>query len=170
MIDSFTRTLATYIVGLSLLYNPPGNGNHQFEAQDFWLNRLGIYHSALANRKKWCSTLKITQTTGKACPENFSLPFPGASIYSITHPKSFNHTLMRLLKNLCPLGNILVIMGDFNIDLLKCTSSLYSHDFLSSLQSCFLVPTINKPTRVRSTSTTLIDNIFIKIKLWLVGI
>ena len=48
-------------------------------------------------------------------------------------------------------------MGDFNIDLLKCASSSHSHDFLTSL----LVPTIDKPTRVRSTSATLIDNIFI---------
>ena len=52
-------------------------------------------------------------------------------------------------------------MGDFNIDLLKCASSSYSHDFLTSLQSCSLVPTIDKPTRVRSTSATLTDNIFI---------
>lgn len=55
----------------------------------------------------------------------------------------------------------IVIMGDFNIDLLKCESSNYSHDFLSSLQSCYLTPAIDKPTRVRSTSATLIDNIFI---------
>ena len=33
--------------------------------------------------------------------------------------------------------------------------------FLSSLQSCFLVPSIDKPTRVRSSSATLIDNIFV---------
>ena len=46
-------------------------------------------------------------------------------------------------------------------DLLKCALSSYSHDFLSSLQSCFLIPTIDKPTGVRSTSATLIDNIFI---------
>ena len=54
-----------------------------------------------------------------------------------------------------------MIMGDFNLDLLKCASSLYSDDFLTSLQSCFLIPKIDKPTRVRSTSPTLIDNIFI---------
>ena len=55
-------------------------------------------------------------------------------------------------------------MGDFNIDLdlLKCDSSSYSHDFISSLQSCYLIPTIDKSTRVRSSSATLIDNIFIK--------
>ena len=52
-----------------------------------------------------------------------------------------------------------MIMGDFNIDLLKCETSSYSHDFLSSLQSCLLIPSIDKPTRSRSSSATLIDNI-----------
>ena len=65
------------------------------------------------------------------------------------------------IEKLASSGKHIVIMGDFNIDLLKCASSTYSHDFLTSLQSCFLIPTIDKPTRVRSTSATLIDNIFI---------
>ena len=52
-------------------------------------------------------------------------------------------------------------MGDFNIDLLKCESSNHSHDFLSSLQSCYLTPLIDKPTHVRPTSATLIGNIVI---------
>ena len=30
-----------------------------------------------------------------------------------------------------------------------------------SLQSCYLIPTVVKPTRVGSTSATLIDNIFV---------
>ena len=58
-------------------------------------------------------------------------------------------------------GKDIVIMADFNIDLLKCESSNHSHDFLSSLQSCYLTPAIDKPTRVRPTSATLNDNIFI---------
>ena len=35
--------------------------------------------------------------------------------------------------------------------------------FLMSLQSCFLLPTIDKPSRVSRTSATLIDNIFVNI-------
>ena len=69
----------------------------------------------------------------------------------------FDETIVKFASS----GKHFVIMGDFNIDLLKCASSSYSHDFLSSLQSCFLFPSIDKPTRVRSTSATLIDNIFI---------
>ena len=50
------------------------------------------------------------------------------------------------------------IMGDFNIDLLKCESSQISQDFLLSLQSCYLTPTVDKPTRVHRSSATLIVN------------
>ena len=48
-------------------------------------------------------------------------------------------------------------MGDFNIDLLKCESSKLSQDFLVTIQSCFLIPTIEKPTLVYNTFATLID-------------
>ena len=63
-------------------------------------------------------------------------------------------TYMALDKKIC-------ILGDLNIDLLKAQSSTYSQDFSMSLQSCYLIPTVVKPTRVRSTSATLIDNIFV---------
>ena len=53
------------------------------------------------------------------------------------------------------------ILGDSNIDLLKAQSSNYSQDFVMSLQSCYLIPTVVKRTRVRSASATLIDNIFV---------
>ena len=58
-------------------------------------------------------------------------------------------------------GKQLCILGDYNLDLLKIESSKYSHDFLMCFQSCHLILTINKPTRVRQYSATLIDNIFV---------
>ena len=57
-------------------------------------------------------------------------------------------------KNVC-------VMGDFNLCLLKSEVSECSYNFLLSLQSCFLIPTIDKPSRVRSNSSSLIDNIFV---------
>ena len=53
------------------------------------------------------------------------------------------------------------ILGDFNIDLLKYESSQISQDFLLFLRSCYLIPTVDKPTRVHRTSATLFDNIFV---------
>ena len=52
-------------------------------------------------------------------------------------------------------------MGDFNIDLLEINISSFSHDFLLTLQSCYLIPTVDKPTRVHNNSASLIDNIFV---------
>ena len=52
-------------------------------------------------------------------------------------------------------------MVDFNIDLLNFETSSYNHDFLSSLQNCFLIPSVDKPMRVRSSSATLIENTFV---------
>ena len=54
-------------------------------------------------------------------------------------------------------------MGDFNINLLNAESCNYSKDFLVSLQSNCLIPTIDKPTRVRfsNNSATPIDNIVV---------
>ena len=53
------------------------------------------------------------------------------------------------------------IMGDFNIDLLKYKRSHFSHNFLLHPQSCYLIPTVDKPTRVHRASATLIDNILV---------
>ena len=76
-------------------------------------------------------------------------------------PNRFQQYFDETIEKFTSSGKHVVIMGDFNIDLLKCDSSSYSHNFISSLQSCYLIPTIDKPTRVRSSSATLIDNIFI---------
>ena len=76
-------------------------------------------------------------------------------------PNRFQQYFDETIEKFTSSGKHVVIMGDFNIDLLKCDLSSYSHDFISSLQSCYLIPTIDKPTSVRSSSATLIDNIFI---------
>ena len=52
-------------------------------------------------------------------------------------------------------------MGDFNLCLLKSEVSEFGHNFLLSLQSCYLIPTIDKPSRARGNSASLIDNIFV---------
>ena len=51
-------------------------------------------------------------------------------------------------------------MSDTNLNLLHFNSCNYVQDFLFTLQSLNLTPTIDKPTRVHQNSATLIDNIF----------
>ena len=51
-------------------------------------------------------------------------------------------------------------MGDFNIDLLKIDDDAKSSLFFDNLTSNMFVPHIIHPTRITSTTKTLIDNIF----------
>ena len=80
----------------------------------------------------------------------------------------------KLNEMLEPLKNTfqIIIMGDFNIDLLKSTS--LSNNFQLCLQSNYLVPTITEPTRISTntnangeslTTESLIDNIFLNANI-----
>ena len=52
-----------------------------------------------------------------------------------------------------------VLLGDFNADLLKYDHDDEVADFLDAMYSKLLLPNISSPTRITSTSATLIDNI-----------
>ena len=53
-----------------------------------------------------------------------------------------------------------VLLGDFNADLLKYDHDDEVADFLDAMYSKLLLPNISSPTRITSTSAMLIDNIF----------
>ena len=55
----------------------------------------------------------------------------------------------------------MMLMGDFNIDLLKYDTNTDNIAFLDSMNTNFLLPYITTPTRVSAYSKTLIDNIFL---------
>ena len=78
-------------------------------------------------------------------------------------PDRFKLYFEEILEKFVSFGKPIIIMGDFNIDLMKCETCNYSQEFLLLLQSCYLIPTIDKPTCVRHSSASLIDNIFVNI-------
>ena len=51
------------------------------------------------------------------------------------------------------------IMGDFNMDLLKCSNHQPTDDFVNTFYSYGFRPLIDQPTRITPHSSTLIDNI-----------
>ena len=53
-----------------------------------------------------------------------------------------------------------VLLGDFNLDLLKFESHPDTDSFLSTLGLFYFQPQILQPTRITDHSATLIDNIF----------
>ena len=57
-------------------------------------------------------------------------------------------------------SNYVLHHGGFNINLLNIDNHPVSSEFLETMFSYSLIPLINKPTMVRETSATIIDNIF----------
>lgn len=65
-----------------------------------------------------------------------------------------------ILSVICEERKFCVITGDFNLDLLKSEVSLPTQDLVNLFQHRHFFNLINKPTRVTSTSATIIDDIW----------
>ena len=76
------------------------------------------------------------------------------------HPSEFNNIYLKdLLENLSHENKTIVIMGDFNIGLLKYDTEKDSANFLDSMYASFLLPYISTLSQVTPPSKTLTDNI-----------
>ena len=76
-------------------------------------------------------------------------------------PERFQEYFDSTMEKLSATGKQIILMGAFNINLLHVHTSTHAQNFMLSLQSLNLTPTIDKPTRVHNNSYSLIDNIFI---------
>ena len=76
---------------------------------------------------------------------------------------AFLTNMQNLVQNPILTNKDACLMGDFNIDLMKCNSQNASQEFVETLMSASFLPLISKPTRVANQSATLIDNIFCNI-------
>ena len=75
-----------------------------------------------------------------------------------------DHYLKPLLDNLSKeINQMIVLLGDFNIDVINFNTSEYVSTFLDDLASNLMQPQILLPTRISNNSKTLIDNIFCNI-------
>ena len=52
----------------------------------------------------------------------------------------------------------IILMGDYNINILNCNSDNKTSDFIDKMFASFFYSTINNPTQIITTSKTLIDN------------
>ena len=76
-------------------------------------------------------------------------------------PEKFQNYFDETVERFSTSNKTIYLMGDFNINFLSSETCKYAQNFLLSLQSVNLLPTIDKPTRVYNNSATLIDNIFV---------
>ena len=88
-------------------------------------------------------------------------PFVGSSI---RHPHgnfdNFLNHLNVIVDKIYHEKKYYVLLGDFNLDLLKFESHPSTENFLNTLGSYYFQPQIVQPTRITDHSATLIDNIF----------
>ena len=68
--------------------------------------------------------------------------------------------LKKLLENIYSEQKSIILLGDFNVNLLNYNYHNPTNEFLDSLASNSFIPLILQPTRITSHSNTLIDNIF----------
>ena len=74
----------------------------------------------------------------------------------------FNSEILTILKLIDSEKNKLVLLaGDYNLDLLKYDCHSPTAEFLNNMLSYYFLPVIRNPTRISEISATLIDNIFI---------
>ena len=71
--------------------------------------------------------------------------------------------LQNILEKLSYENKEIIVMDDFNIDILKYDSNCDSATFLDNMYENLLLPYITSCTRVTPRSQTLIDNIFSNI-------
>ena len=72
----------------------------------------------------------------------------------------FNEYIEHTLSSVKLENKIMYITGDFNINLLSSDNHIPTSQFIDIMFSYSFMPLINKPTRITTTSATLIDNIF----------
>ena len=79
---------------------------------------------------------------------------PCMSIYE------FHNIIAPLLQQISKEQKTVILLGDFNIDLIKCSTDIRTSEFFNLISSYNLLPYITLPTRITNRSQTLIDNIF----------
>ena len=68
--------------------------------------------------------------------------------------------LNKLLENIYKEQKSILLLGDFNVNLLNYNEHNQTNEFLDSLSSNSFIPLVLQPTRITSHSNTLIDNMF----------
>ena len=75
---------------------------------------------------------------------------------------AFTEDMSKIFQKFDRMKNV-IIVGDFNLDLLKYKQNSHINDYLENILSSGYMPNVTFPTRLTSNSGSLIDNIFTKM-------
>ena len=83
-----------------------------------------------------------------------------------TNVRKFLKEYKELVQHISKLKQHEIVIGiDHNLDLLKSHKHPQTHDFIELNLRKNMFPTISKPTRITTKSATLLDNLFVSLKL-----
>jgi hypothetical protein len=82
---------------------------------------------------------------------------------NVDNYRNFIDEINEIMSNLQRSRSEIVIVGDFNLDLLKMNSNIHIKEFFECMLSNGFVPKITFPTRLSNRHGSLIDNIFVKL-------
>ena len=81
-----------------------------------------------------------------------------------SHPRAdldfFTRTVLYIQDKISSENKIAYLMGDFNINLLNVATHQKTNDFIDNVIAQGFIPNISKPTRITSTTATLIDHLY----------
>ena len=80
-----------------------------------------------------------------------------------SHRGSFYEVLKAQLERLKNKGHEVFVLGDININFLKCNDDNYTSDYLDMLLDLSFMPLITKATRITNYTSTLIDHIYTNV-------
>ena len=106
---------------------------------------------------KQCLTAIVEDFTQPLCASNKIFMSNGCTI------SGFTNELNTMINNVNQFDSNIIILGDFNIDLLQIEEYTHFKDNFLNMVGNGLLPTITFPTRLGHTSASLIDNIFTNI-------
>jgi exonuclease III len=103
--------------------------------------------------------------------ENFSNTAKNVIIGNIYRPprnnvinyREFFDEMNEIFSSYQRLRKEVIIVGDFNLDLLKLNDNQHIRDYFELIMSCGFLPRITFPTRLTQQGGTLIDNILVKL-------
>ena len=82
--------------------------------------------------------------------------------YNVADMNAFINETQPIVNKLSNENTELILVGDFNINLLKCDSLQLYNEFYEMFLSYGMIPNITLPTRITKNSATLIDQIYSK--------
>ena len=120
---------------------------------------VGMYVSNLVSNKYCLKTEKCEELCLNVKLDSKSY-FVIGTLYR--HPGSnalvFREKLNATLSNLNKTNKKFLILGDLNLNTIGCNQHPHAKDYLNILSSNAAFPLITKPTRITSTSSTLLDH------------